>query len=121
MELTIEVPDSLKDKVKDAGDSLDKVLECGFRYWSDGEDGTVYSAETDLLELFTNFPEPEEVIALKPSVKLQDRVSELLAKSKQLDGLTDLEELEWQRYERLEQMVRVAKAKAHLKLAEKQG
>ena len=116
MELTIEVPDSLRDKVNDAGSSLPKVLECGFRYWS-GEENEGYSGEADLLEIFADFPDLEEVIELKPSEALQMRVSELLQKSKQPGGLSDSEELEWQRYERLEQMVRKAKAKARLKLA----
>ena len=118
MELTIEVPESLREKVNDAGNSLAEVLECGFRYWS-GEDSGGYTGEADLLEIFANFPEPEDVIALKPSDALQQRVSELLKKSKQPGGLSDAEELEWQRYERLEQIVRKSKANARLKMAEK--
>ncbi|MDF1813384.1 MAG: hypothetical protein P1V20_14400 [Verrucomicrobiales bacterium] len=116
MELTIELPDSLRDKINDAGDSLPKILECGFKYWS-GDDNQGYAGEADLLEIFANFPTPEDVIDLRPSEILQQRVSELLEKSKQPGGLTNTEELEWQRYERLEQMVRKAKAKARLMLA----
>ncbi len=116
MELTIEVPEALRDKVNDAGTSLPEVLECGFRYW-DGGSHEGYTGEADLLEVFANFPEPEEVIALKPSPVLQHRVSQLLEKSKQTGGLSASEELEWQRYERLEQMVRKSKAQARLKLA----
>lgn len=117
MELTIEVPDSLRDKVNIAGDSLGKVLECGFRHWSgDADEG--YKGEADLLEVFADFPEPEEILALKPSEGLQARVSELLEKNREPGGLTETEELEWQRYERLEQLVRKAKAKARLKLNE---
>jgi hypothetical protein len=118
MELTIEVPESMRERVNEAGDSLAKVLECGFRYWS-GEDNEGYTGEADLLEIFADFPEPEEVIALKPSAALQQRVSELLEKSKQAGALSDAEELEWQRYERLEQMVSKSKANARLKIAAK--
>ncbi len=52
---------------------------------------------------------------LRPSQTLQTQISELLEKNRN-EGLTDEEEEQWQRYEYLEHLVRLAKAEAMLKL-----
>jgi uncharacterized protein YnzC (UPF0291/DUF896 family) len=46
---------------------------------------------------------------------MQERVSALLEKNRS-QGLTDEEEREWERYQYLEHLMRIAKAKAHRKL-----
>ncbi len=56
----------------------------------------------------------EEVLNLRPSKSLQTRVQTLLEKNR-AEGLTPEEEQEWQQYEYLEHLVRMAKAKALLK------
>jgi hypothetical protein len=56
-------------------------------------------------------PSPEEVLALRPSPELKERISELLRKNRQ-EGLTPEEDAEWQRYETMEHLVRLAKAHA---------
>jgi hypothetical protein len=60
-------------------------------------------------------PTPEEIIALRPSESLQKRISTLLEKNR-IAGLTLNEEQEWEQYQYLEHLVRLAKAKAHLKI-----
>ena len=57
----------------------------------------------------------EEIVKLRPSQTLQTQISELLEKNRK-EGLTDDEEEQWQRYEYLEHLVRLAKAEAMLKL-----
>lgn len=57
---------------------------------------------------------PEEILALRPSPELAQRVSTLLEKNRTV-GLSPDEELEWQRLEYLEHLVRIAKGKAALK------
>jgi len=60
--------------------------------------------------------EAQEILSLKPPECLQHRVHELPAKSR-AGILTVEEEQDWQRYELLEHLVRMAKAKARLQLA----
>lgn len=59
--------------------------------------------------------EPEEIVKLRPSKALQARISTLLEKSRDT-GLTLEENQEWEQYQYLEHLVRIAKAKAFLKL-----
>jgi hypothetical protein len=63
-------------------------------------------------------PTPQEVLALRPSPSLQARAEELLAKNR-TTSLSDDERGEWDQYRYAEHLVRIAKAKAALKLAGK--
>lgn len=62
---------------------------------------------------------PREVLALRPSPALQERLSTLLDKLRN-GGLSVDEERDWQKYQYIEHLVRIAKAKAafHLKSSE---
>lgn len=75
-----------------------------------------YDGATEVLEKLAKLPEPEEVLKLRPSTSLQTRIEELIAKSKEDEGLTMDEGLEWERFEKLENLVRLAKARAKAKL-----
>ena len=59
-------------------------------------------------------PTPAEVLALRPSAALQARIETLLAKNR-ADGLDPAEQREWEGYEYLEHLVRLAKANALVK------
>jgi hypothetical protein len=54
-------------------------------------------------------------LALRPSSALQERITALLEKNRD-EGLSASEEQEWEQYRFLEHLVRIAKAKACLKL-----
>ena len=54
-------------------------------------------------------------MALRPSETLQARIGVLLDKSRN-EGLSVSEEQEWERYQYLEHLIRMAKAKAHQKM-----
>ena len=69
-----------------------------------------------LLEFLAGLPTTDEILALRPSKALQARIDLLLMKSKE-SALTDEEEREWQRYEYLEHLVRLAKTGAHARFA----
>jgi len=69
----------------------------------------------DVLEAFARLPTPQEVLDLRPSPELQERISALLEKNRD-QGLSPEEEREWERYQYLEHLVRLAKAKARSKL-----
>ena len=69
----------------------------------------------EVLEFLATLPTPEEIIALRPSEALQAQISNLLEKNR-TQGLTPAEEQIWEQYQCLEHLIRMAKAKAHLKL-----
>ena len=56
---------------------------------------------------------PKEILALRPSKALQARLDILLEKNR-TESLNPEEEQEWERYQYLEHLIRIAKAKAHL-------
>lgn len=69
------------------------------------------------IEALPGLPTPEEVLALRPAAVLEDRVRALLEKNR-TEGLSPDEEHEWERYEHLEHLIRMAKAKAKRRLRE---
>ena len=71
-----------------------------------------------ILEFLAQSPTPEEILALRPSKDLQEQIDVLLENNRNF-GLTPEEEQLWYQYEKLEHLVRVAKAKALLKLSNK--
>jgi len=74
-----------------------------------------FQGVSEILDFLASLPAPEEVLQLRPTSHLQGRIRELLDKNR-ASGLSDSEEREWARYEYLEHLVRIAKAKARLKL-----
>ncbi len=74
-----------------------------------------FDRPTEVLEFLVSLPTPEAIIALRPSEALQAQISGLLEKNRTV-GLTPAEEQLWQGYEYLEHLVRMAKARAFLKL-----
>jgi hypothetical protein len=69
------------------------------------------SDEQAIIEVLTSQPTPAQILALKPSPTLQERVRELLQRKRQ-DGLSSPEVAELERYLFLEHLVRMAKARA---------
>jgi len=61
---------------------------------------------------------PEEIIAFRPSAKTQARVEDLLYRQ-QDEGLTDDETAELRQYVEIEHFMRLAKAKARLRIAKR--
>ena len=59
-------------------------------------------------------------MALRPSPRLSARIAELLSKNRD-NGLNTPEQREWERYEYLEHLVRLAKANASRRLSESPG
>lgn len=112
--ITLEVSDELAARLRPLQDRLPRVLELGLRELNAaGQPG--FDGAAEVLEFLAGLPSPDDILALRPSAHLQERVSELLAKNR-AEGLTPEEEQDWQRYEYLEHLVRMAKAKATLKL-----
>lgn len=109
MELTLTVPEDLVARLLPVKDRLPQILELGLRQYQ--SQPPQFEGLGDVLELFARLPGPEDVLALRPSATLQERISTLVAK--QRDGrLSDEEQREWQQVEYAEHLVRLAKANA---------
>ncbi len=92
---------------------VSRILDLGLRALT-AEVPAEYAGAADVLEVLARLPTPEEVLALRPSAALAQRVSELVEKSRTAD-LSHDDEVEWQRLAYLEHLVRVAKARAAAK------
>jgi hypothetical protein len=114
MEITLDVPDELARRLGNLKDELPQILELGLRELNASAQGE-YTGAADVLELLAGLPSPEEIIVLRPSKDLQDRVSGLVEKNRG-EGLTADEERFWEQYQYLEHLVRIAKAQAFLRL-----
>lgn len=116
IQITIEVPATLERQLQRFRERLPEVLERGLRELSAEEFADL--DEDAILELLVSRPAPEQVLALRPSPKMQARVSDLLHKNK-TDGLERQEEIELDRYFWIEHLVRLAKAHAYQQLGAK--
>ncbi len=113
MEITLNVPDELATRMRPLEDQLPRILEMGLREWSASAQ-TGFEGATEVLETLAGLPTPEEILALRPSPVLQARIDALPEKNRN-EGLTPIEKQEWEQFQYLEHLVRMAKAKAYLK------
>jgi hypothetical protein len=114
MEITLDIPEELAARLRPVEDQLPRILELGLREFSaTAQPG--FEGIAAVVEVLAGLPTPKEILALRPSDALQARISALLEKNR-TEGLSPAEEHEWAQYEYLEHVVRVAKAKAALKL-----
>jgi hypothetical protein len=74
---------------------------------------TLFEGLGEVLETLARLPPPREILALRPSPALQERISALLDKLRN-GSLSADEERDWQKYRYIEHLVRIAKAKAAL-------
>ena len=110
MEITLNVPEELASRIRPVEKQLPQILELGIRELEASRGGT-YAGLAALVEKLASLPTPEEVLALRASSALQDRVDELLEKNRN-EGLTPDEKREWEHFSYVEQLVQVAKANA---------
>ncbi len=114
MEITLELPEELATRLRPHQAHLPHILELGLSAMQASPQNG-FAEVDEALRLLEGSPSPQEVLALHPSPVLQSRISYLLEKNRN-EGLSETEEWEWKRYEYLEHMVCLAKAKAHSKL-----
>lgn len=113
--ITLSVSDDLASQIRAQQRQLPKILELGLRELNAGEQSG-FGGAADVLELLATLPTPEEIMNLRPSPRLAARVSEIIEKSR-AGEMTQADEEDWERYEYLEHLVRMAKAAAQLKLS----
>lgn len=114
MQVTFELPDDVFAQLHPFEDKLPQIIELGLRKLN-AIALNEFSGIAEVLEFLASLPTPKAIIALRPSEALQAQLSALLEKNRTV-GLTATEEKLWQGYEYLEHIVRMAKAKAFLKL-----
>jgi hypothetical protein len=114
MQIILEVPDVLGEKLQQLGDRLPEALAHALRELTP-EETIPYQDELQIVELLASQPSPEVILAIRPTPALQARMSELLDRNKS-GTLSQSEEVELDRYLLLEHWVRLAKAHAYKRL-----
>jgi len=112
--ITIQVSDELAGRLRRRSADLSHILELGLRE-VEAQSQLQFEGAADVLEFLAALPDPRDVLALRPSPGLEARVEILLEKGRN-EGLTPEESREWAGIERLEHLVRMAKAHARQKL-----
>ncbi len=111
---TVEISEELAGQINNIKSSLPRILELGLReHYASKSKG--FSGTAEVLEFLSTLPSPEEILALKPSQPVKERISSLVQKGK-ASALTPEEEEEWEQYQYLEHLVRMAKISARHKL-----
>lgn len=114
MLMTVDIPNELAIRLNPFKDELPQLLELGLHEYN-APKTTGFQGINEILEFLAKLPTPEEILALKPAQELQSQISTLLDKQR-IQGLSVAEEQQWQQYEYLEHLVRMAKTNALLKL-----
>ena len=110
MQVTIDLPENLVVNLQSHKGKLTRIFELGLREFK-ASSSIGYKSVADVLEFFANLPAPDEILALRPSVEMQEKIDELLEKNWH-EGLSEAEEQTWASYEFVEHLVRIAKSKA---------
>jgi hypothetical protein len=114
MQITLDIPEELFAKLGTLGQNLPQILELGANeLLSRPQAG--FTGFAEVLDFLANLPTPEEILTLRPSLELQVQIDRLSEKY-QAQDLTAAEQQLWQQYEYLEHVIRMAKAKAYVKL-----
>jgi hypothetical protein len=116
MQITVDLPGEFAAELARVGPSdLSEILTLGLSEWR-ARFGPEFAGLGGLLERLAALPKPEDVLQLRPSAELAARARDLVEKSRN-GQLNDKEEVEWQRLELAEHLVRIAKAEAASQLA----
>jgi hypothetical protein len=110
MQLTLQIPDDLAARLRPSQARLPQILSFGLREL-DAQGAAGFSGLADVLEFLAGLPSPEQIMALQPSPVLQAQIDQLLERGKE-SGLTDDEQRQWQQYQYIEHLVRMAKIRA---------
>jgi len=114
MQVTIDLPENLAVNLQSDRRNLTRIFELGLREFK-ASSSIGYKNVAEVLEFFAGLPAPDEILALRPSAEMQEKIEELLEKNRR-EGLNEAEEQIWTSYEFVEHLVRIAKAKASAQL-----
>lgn len=119
MPITVTIADELAHQLKPYETQLAEILELGMREWNARKD-TGYHGVNGVLERLAALPTPEEVLVLRPAPRLQERLEALLEKNR-TTGWSAEDQREWDQYQYVEHLVRLAKLAASRKLKGAEG
>ena len=111
MQITLEVSDLLGEKLQQLGDRLPEALD-RLLWELNPAETKIHQDDRQIVELLASQPSPEVILAIRPTLELQGRMSELLDRNKS-GILSRQEEVELDRYLLLEHWIRLAKANAY--------
>ena len=114
MQITLDVPDRIGEKLKALGDRLPEALDRMLDQMP-SDNLVSFQDEVQILAFLASQPSSEEILELRPSSMFQARISELLDRNK-TNTLDRNGEVELDRYLLLEHWVRLAKANAYQKI-----
>ena len=108
MQLTIDIPEALAQRLEPERGHLAEIIESGLRL----RDWVGASAlAQELVSFLARGPRPQEILAFRPSEAAITRSQELLQRN-QTGALTPAEEAELDEMARLDHLVSLIKAKA---------
>ena len=111
VEITLQVPESLADRLQPVREQLPDILEMGLRY----SRPLSIRAYAQVLDFLATAPTPDEMIEFRPSPAIQTEIKRLLNKSK-AEPLSPDEENELDRIGDLEHILIALKARARQQL-----
>lgn len=117
--ITFNISEELSLRLRPLESQLPQILELGMRELN-ASSQPGFKGAADILEFLASLPSPEEIIAMRPSQALQNQIDTLLEKNR-TSQLTPQEEQLWEQYQYLEHLIRIAKAKAYVKLKQTKG
>ncbi len=105
--LTIEIPEDLAHRLQPVQDQMIEILEFGLQAVTPLQQ----KPYLDMIDFLASGPEPDELATLQASPALQERIAELLDKNR-TGELTTQEAAELDRYEQLDYLMTLVKARA---------
>lgn len=113
VQLTIEVPEDLANRLRPVRNRIIDILELGLR----DIEPVRHPLYNELIEFLARGPKPQEILTFRPSQAVTERISSLLDKN-QTSLLSASEETELEQAEILDYLMTLIKARArqHLEL-----
>lgn len=108
--ITLNLSDDLAARLKQREREIPSILEAGLRRF-DIEQARSYEGIGEAIDQITSAQSATDILAIRPAPALASRINELIERGKN-GQLTEAERLEWDRYELVEQLIRMSKAKA---------
>ena len=79
--ITVKVSEELAEQLRNHKERLGEILELGLRGWN-AETQHGFEGAAEVLEFLAGLPSAEEILTLRPTLRLEKRVQELLEKSR---------------------------------------
>ena len=80
MQVTIDLPENLAANLQSHKGKLSRIFELGLREF-EASSSVGYKSVADVLEFFAGLPAPDEILGLRPSAEMQEKIEHLLAKN----------------------------------------